>query len=68
MTYRLWIGPEDFGTAAERQAKAWLEVARMHDSDARIEPVADDAPVFLPTQLPPKDADNRRKEFEIEGP
>jgi hypothetical protein len=48
-TYRLWIGDEDYGTAAERQAKMWLAYHQQlyPDELARIEPVADDSPVFI---------------------
>jgi hypothetical protein len=47
---RLWIGDEDYGTAGDRQADLWLQAHRERypDQPARIEPVPDDAPVFLP--------------------
>jgi hypothetical protein len=50
MTYRLWCEGEDYGTAGERQAQMWLtqQRAQYADEEAHIEPVADDAPVFLP--------------------
>jgi hypothetical protein len=47
--YRLWVGEEDFGTAAERQAKLWLQAAaERHPGElVFIEPVDANAPVFL---------------------
>lgn len=56
MTFRLWIGDEDYGTAAESQARAWLAYhTRTYPLEpARIEEVADDAPVFLPKDDDPR--------------
>jgi hypothetical protein len=45
--YRLWDGDEDFGTATEKAARMWLEVALKYNPDAHIEPVDANAPVFL---------------------
>jgi hypothetical protein len=47
--YRLWVGDEDYGTASEKAAKMWLAYyeERYPTDGARIEPVSDDAPVFL---------------------
>jgi hypothetical protein len=47
--FRLWIGDEDYGTAAERQAKMWLAYHKQvyPNEPARIEEVADDAPMFI---------------------
>jgi hypothetical protein len=49
MTFRLWIGDEDYGTAGERPARLWLAYQQEHypGEPARIEEVPDDAPVFL---------------------
>jgi hypothetical protein len=49
---RLWIGNEDYGTAGDEQAELWLAYQRERYPDvvARIETVADDAPLFLPNK------------------
>lgn len=49
MMFRLWCQGEDFGTAHERHAKRWLDAVLASDPHvvASIEPVADDAPLFL---------------------
>jgi hypothetical protein len=49
--YRLWENGEDMGTVgSERIANMWLEqhFKLSPDEPAHIEPVDDDAPVFLP--------------------
>lgn len=47
---RLWIGEEDYGIAADKQAQMWLDYHRERypDEPAHLEDVADDAPPFLP--------------------
>jgi hypothetical protein len=47
MIYRLWSDGEDMGTAGEHAARLWLTIAKAKGEDARMEPVEDDAPVFL---------------------
>jgi hypothetical protein len=47
--YRLWQDGEDYGTASEWVAGMWLSYVQeaYPCTDARIEKVPDDAPVFL---------------------
>lgn len=43
---RLWVNGEDYGTMSERAADAYKRCADT-DEDVKIEPVPDDAPIFL---------------------
>lgn len=48
--YRMWIDGKDYGTAGGRAATLVREAVSLRDpmSIFRMEPVEDDAPVFLP--------------------
>ena len=47
---RLWVNEEDYGTMSESAALSYrkIHVAKYPNEPIRIEPVPDDAPVFLP--------------------
>ena len=52
MKVRIWIKGEDYGTFGQRAADLFVvyHKGRHPDEPIRAEPVADDAPEFLPTE------------------
>jgi len=50
---RLWVDGEDLGTMTAHAAELYLQVheTQWPDEPTRVEPVDDDAPIFLPTKL-----------------